>query len=81
MMARPRGKSAVVVYGMNLYEVIQDSQAVCNFKFRKIRRRTTRNRRSLEIQYDEPQSVQRFVKYVQRGQLWGTVVPDGPTVR
>ena len=44
MMARPRGKSAVVVYGMNLYEVIQDSQAVCNFKFRKIRRR---NRRSL----------------------------------
>ena len=47
MMARPRGKSAVVVYGMNLYEVIQDSQAVCNFKFRKIRRRTTRNRRSL----------------------------------
>ena len=47
MMARPRGKSAVVVYGMNLYEVIQDSKAVCNFKFRKIRRRTRRNRRSL----------------------------------
>ena len=32
MMARPRGKSAVVVYGMNLYEVIQDSQSSVQFQ-------------------------------------------------